>query len=137
MSSRIVGHVHDEASSDPSVDDRHQHVHDPVQARVLHGGHGPGSHYGPADGNVEGDLLVGRPLNVRVYVGLAESLDDLRRWRARIAHDQLNPRLDRSPSYRVISHKEGSLSGGVFLNSQFRPPGVPRGNDKNRALNAA
>ena len=59
---RVVRHHDDEPALDARVGERHERVGRDVQAHVLHAGHGPCARKGSAGGDLDGDLLIRRPL---------------------------------------------------------------------------
>ena len=73
---RVVGREQHEAAANPRIRKRHERVCGDVDADVLHGDKGAVPGHGEAQGVLERDLLVDRPLGIHV-IELGERLKSL------------------------------------------------------------
>ena len=83
---------------------RHEGVGGDVEADMFHGGERAAAGEARADGDVERDLFVGRPLRVQVFRRIVgERLEDFRARRARIGGGDLDARLPGAARDRFVA----------------------------------
>ncbi|MPN26846.1 hypothetical protein SDC9_174272 [bioreactor metagenome] len=103
----VVGDGDHHAAPDPDIGEAHQRVGGDVEPHLLHRAEGARAGVGRARRDLEGHLLISRPLYL--HAGMTdgdESLDYLRRRRPRISGRHLYPGGQRSERDSFVSHAD-------------------------------
>ena len=107
----VVGDENHQAAANAGVRQREERIGGDVEADVLHGDERRGAGQRDAGGDLERDLLVGRPLGVDAGER-AEALEDLRRRRAGIAHADRGTGFPGTLRDRFVSRQQHSTHAG-------------------------
>ncbi len=97
----VVGGDQHERAVHAGVGRREERVGGHVHAHVLHGDEHPGAGEGRAETDLEGHLLVGRPL--RAPAELGESLQDLGGWRAGVSRSEGHAPVERRQGHCLVT----------------------------------
>ena len=102
---RIVRYEHHHAALYPDVLHAHQGVGCHVQSHLLHGHENAAARIGCSCRHFHGSLFIDGPFDVAIRrTVLGDRLQDLRRRRAGIAADQVDPGSDRAHGDGFVSH---------------------------------
>ena len=107
----VIRDHHHQAAADADQSLGHEGVGGHVQPHVLHGAHRPTAGQGGADGHLQSDLLVHRPLGVEVGVG-GGVLEDLRRGRAGVGRRHPAAGLPGAAGHGLVARHEAAFGLG-------------------------
>ncbi len=116
---RVVGADDDQGAADARVRGREERIRGDVEPNVLHRDDDSGVGEGGAEPDLEGDLLVGRPL--RPAAERVEGLENLGGWGARIAGPERDARVKRGEGDGLVAGEELSIHSPGNLVTVYAP----------------